>query len=130
MPWTCPLCKRTTHNPNDIEEQYCSCCGNSLLPKDCEHAIERVADGQVIVLRAEHPGGGLMAAVVVGKAFHVHAYDGKKTKWSWRAERREPRTICGQVFDRSLGHWQDHRYARCAKCVRLMDARLKKESNP
>jgi hypothetical protein len=35
--WCCPVCGRATYNSHDIEHEYCSCCGNSVLPKACEH---------------------------------------------------------------------------------------------
>lgn len=41
--YRCGLCQRVSHNPNDLAERYCSCCGSEdgLLPKDCEHVRAR-----------------------------------------------------------------------------------------
>lgn len=33
----CPLCGRLSRHPEDIKNEYCSCCGNDSLPKPCEH---------------------------------------------------------------------------------------------
>jgi hypothetical protein len=35
--FTCPLCQRTTHHPDDIANRYCPCCGGPWLPRDCPH---------------------------------------------------------------------------------------------
>lgn len=35
--YLCPLCHLVSFNPNDIENQYCGCCGNAELPKTCDH---------------------------------------------------------------------------------------------
>lgn len=35
--FTCPLCRRTTYNENDMRHEHCPCCGMPGLPKCCEH---------------------------------------------------------------------------------------------
>lgn len=35
--WLCPLCDLLSHNPNDVVNEYCGCCGSELQPKDCAH---------------------------------------------------------------------------------------------
>jgi len=37
LAWVCLLCLRTSHNPNDVPEQWCACCGSREYPKECEH---------------------------------------------------------------------------------------------
>lgn len=62
-----------------------------------------------------------LEAVVVGRGSHVHAYDGEKEKLSLRTMERNPRTVCGQVFDSAIGYWLDETSTpRCQKCVRLL----------
>jgi len=50
--YLCPLCRRKTYHPKDVEHSYCPCCGSADLPKNCEHVdsparqLSRVEHGE------------------------------------------------------------------------------------
>ena len=47
--YTCPLCGRTSYNPNDVREQYCGACHQWAEPywmQDIRIALRRIEAGR------------------------------------------------------------------------------------
>jgi len=63
--YTCPVCKRTSHNPSDIRERYCGACHRHDPPYPYD---DEIVDDAFTIRRLPGPGAGRRVRVTFHQA--------------------------------------------------------------